>query len=477
MENSTKNERAVRMATKPMVPLVMGISFPLMISLLVQSMYNLVDSYFVARISENALSATSLASPVQILMVAVSVGTGVGVNSLLSRTLGAEKRDDIPVIATSGLVLALLSSAVFMIFGIFFSGGFLRLFTKDAELLQMSHSYLSVCTIFCQGIFVATTAERLLQATGNTTLSMLAQVAGALTNCILDPILIFGYFGLPAMGVRGAAVATVAGQWLAAAVAMLLNFKKNHDIHFDFRHFRFRKEIIGGIYKVAGPAMLANGVTSIQTMCMNKILISFSTTAVAFFGLYHKIQSIIQMPMNGLSQGLIPIAGFSYGAKKGKRLMEAFKVTMGLSLAIMAVGTAVFELLPGPILRLFNGREEMLSMGIPALRILASGFVFISVVSVVGNLFTAMGNGVVNMCCTVIRGLLPLPAVYLIAKSIGIGFVWFAIPAADVLAFLIAALLLWRTYRKQIRPMMEEMQEKPPLTKDGGFATIKENGD
>lgn len=462
MEETKKSDRAVRMATQPMTPLVMSISLPLMVSLLVQSMYNLVDSFFVARISESALSATSLASPVQILMVAVSVGTGVGVNSLLSRTLGADRREDVPLIATSGLMLAVVSSILFLIFGIFFSRPFLRLFTDDSQLLALSHSYLSICTIFCQGIFVATTAERLLQATGNTTLSMCAQVAGALTNCILDPILIFGYLGFPALGIQGAAIATVIGQWLAAGVAMVLNFRRNHDIHFDFRSFRVRKDIIVGIYKVGGPAMLANGVTSIQTMCMNKLLITFSTTAVAFFGLFHKIQSMIQMPMNGLSQGLIPIAGFSYGARKGERLTEAFQVTAKLSTAIMLAGTLIFELFPRQILLLFNGKEEMLVTGVPAMRILALTFVFISAVSVTGNLFTAMGNGLVNMCCTTIRGLLPLPLVYLAARTVGIEYVWFAIPIADTIAFVFAMLLLKRVYRSQIKPMMGQEAKISP---------------
>lgn len=454
MKDKKKMDRTVRMSTQSMLPLVISISFPLVISLLVQSLYNLVDSFFVARLSENALSATSLASPVQILMVAISVGTGVGVNSLLSRTLGANKKEDVPLIATSGLMLAILSSLVFMVFGLLFSRSFLMLFTKDSSLLEMSWEYLSVCTIFCQGIFIATTAERLLQATGNTMASMCAQVAGAVTNCILDPILIFGYFGCPSMGIRGAAIATVIGQWLAAATAMLLNFKINRDIHFDFRHFKVRKDIIVNIYKVGGPAMLANGLTSIQTMCMNKILISFSSTAVAFFGLYHKIQSMIQMPMNGLSQGLIPIAGFSYGARRGDRVTEAFKVTLKISTAIMVIGTLIFELLPKQILMLFNSSSEMLEMGVPALRILASSFIFISAVTVVGNLFTAVGNGVVNMCCTSIRGLLPLPIVYLTAKFIGIHQVWFAIPVADVIAFALAVLLFRRAYKTKLKPMI-----------------------
>ncbi|MGM9538733.1 MAG: MATE family efflux transporter [Candidatus Onthomonas sp.] len=453
MNETKKTDRKSRMATEPMVPLVLSVSLPLMISLIVQALYNLVDSFFVARLSENALTATSLASPIQILMVAVSVGTGVGVNSLLSRSLGAGKRDDACMVATTGLILAILSSLVFILFGVFFSKPFLRAFTTDADLLEQSYIYLSTCTILCTGIFIATTAERLLQATGNSVLSMCAQVTGAVANCILDPILIFGYFGAPAMGIRGAAIATVFGQWLAAVIAMILNFCLNHDIEFRFRGFRFRKDIVCGIYTVGAPAMLANGLTSIQTICMNKMLIGFSATAVAFFGLFHKIQTFVMMPCNGLSQGLIPVAGYSFGGKRGDRLMEAFRVTLKIAVCVMAVCTLILECFPKQILQFFNASDDMLSMGVPAVRILASTFLLITVVNVIGHMYTAMGNGMINLSCNVIRGLLPLPIVYCLAKFTTINYVWFAIPCTDIIAFALAMILFVRIYKKTLRPM------------------------
>lgn len=459
MSEKKKLDRKSRMATQPMVPLVLSVSLPLMVSLIVQSLYNLVDSYFVAQLSEDALTATSLASPVQMLMIAVSVGTGVGINSLLSRSLGSGERESACMVATTGLILALLSSAVFVVFGLFFSKPFLGAFTSDAELLEQSYIYLSVCTVFCSGIFLATTAERLLQATGNSLLSMIAQVSGAVANCILDPILIFGYFGVPAMGIRGAAVATVIGQWLAAAVAMILNLALNHDIEFRFKGFRFHKDIVLDIYRVGAPAMLASGLTSIQTICMNKMLINFSSTAVAFFGLFHKIQTFVMMPCNGLAQGLIPVAGYSYGAKRGDRLMEALKVTMKIAVGVMVVFVLILEVFAGQILRFFNGSAEMLAVGIPAARILTSTFILVVVVNVIGHLYTAMGNGMINLISNLIRGLLPLPIVYALAKSVGVGYVWFAIPFADIIAFAVAMIVFIGIYKKTLKPMALRAQE------------------
>ncbi len=456
MSEGKKKDRASRMETQPMPSLVLSISLPLVNSLLVQALYNLVDSFFVARLSEKALTATSLASPIQMLMVAISVGTGVGVNSLLSRSLGAKKKEDACKVATTGLVLAFLSSAVFIVFGLFFSRSYIHAYTADPELMDMGYAYLSICTIFCLGIFVATTAERLLQATGNSLLSMVAQVSGAVTNCILDPILIFGYFGLPAMGIAGAAIATVIGQWLAAIVALILNFTKNHDIQFQFKGFRFEKEFVLGIYTVSAPAMLASGLTSIQTICMNKMLITYSATAVAFFGLFHKIQTFVMMPSNGLAQGLIPVAGYSYGAKRGDRLLDAFTTTLKICLSVMAIGTLAFELFPKQILMMFNASEEMLSMGIPAMRILSSTFILISAVSVIGYLCTAMGNGMVNLYSNIIRGVLPLPIVFAIANFADVGSVWYAIPFTDVVAFVLALFLFSGIYRKKVKPLLNK---------------------
>ncbi|MDO4331357.1 MAG: MATE family efflux transporter [Eubacteriales bacterium] len=453
-EQEFKEKRTNKLATMPMGRLIVSISLPLMFSLFVQSLYNMVDSIFVARLSEEALSATSLASPIQTLMVAVSVGTGVGINSLLSRTLGAGKKEDASAIASNGLVLAILSCMIFMLFGLTLVTPFLRCFTDDEQLLSLGVSYLSICTIFSLGIFVATTAERLLQATGNTLLSMIAQVTGAVANCILDPIMIFGLFGCPAMGIKGAAIATVLGQWLAAAIAMALNLKLNHDIRFDFRHFKLRGDIILDIYKVGAPSMLVTGLSSVQTMILNKILLGFSATAVAFFGVFHKMQNFVQMPLNGLAQGMIPIVGYAWGAKRGDRIRDAFKITYSVGLIFMLAVTVVIMAFPAAILGLFSAGEAMLSLGVPALRILSVSFVFIATCSIISYMFTGMGNGMVNLCCTAIRALLPIPLVFWLAKSAGLGMVWYAIPFADILACALAVYMLATTYKKKIKPMM-----------------------
>ena len=439
----------------PMKKLILSISLPLMISLLVQSLYNIVDSIFVARLSEDALSAVSLSAPIQTLMVAVSVGTGVGVNSLLSRTLGKGDREESSDIADNGLFLAAASYGLFLLFGLFGAGAFIRHFAKDGAIAGMGIAYLRIVTCFSLGIFLATTAERLLQATGNTLLSMIAQVTGAVMNCILDPILIFGLFGMPAMGIRGAAIATVAGQFLAAGLALILNVKKNREIHFDFQHFRIRGDIIGRIYKVGAPSILVMGLTSIQTMVINNILVGYSTTAVAFFGVFHKLQNFTLMPINGLAQGLIPIVGYSYGAKKGSRIREALRITFSIGLTVAVIYTAVILLFPDRILSMFSAGEVMMKMGIPALRILCSSLAAVAVCSVVSYTYTGMGNGMVNMICTAIRCLVPIPVISMLSGAGYFEKIWWAIPAADVLAALAAALFLIYGIKTIIRPMEE----------------------
>ncbi|MGM9521693.1 MAG: MATE family efflux transporter [Oscillospiraceae bacterium] len=456
MENA-KIQRSNKMADMPMGKLITSISLPMVISLLVQSLYNLVDSVFVSRLSEAALSATSLASPIQMLMLAVSIGTGVGINSLLSRTIGAGNRAEASSVATNGLFLAVASSVLFVLIGFFAVPTFIGSYTDDPELFEMGVTYLRICTVFSLGIFVATTAERMLQATGNTFLSMIAQVSGAVANCILDPILIFGFAGIPSMGIKGAAIATVAGQWLAAAVALIFNFKLNHDIRFEFKGFKLRGDIIGKIYKVGVPSMLATALGSVQTIIINKMILgieALSTTGVAFFGIYHKVQNFVFMPLNGLTQGLIPIVGFAYGAKRGDRIRDALKITAVVCLAMMVFFMLVFIAIPGPILSLFAAQDKMRSIGIPALRILSLGFVFAGGCTLIGHTFTAMGNGLVNMMSTAIRCLLPIPVIYLIAKYADVAAIWWAIPLADACAFVLAGCMFIRGYKNIIKPLI-----------------------
>lgn len=439
--------------------LIAKISLPLMISLLVQSLYNLVDAIFVSHINEAALSATSLASPVQMLMVAVSVGTGVGVNSLLSRSLGANDKERASSVATNGLILAVLSCLVFAVFGLTMVPAFIGVFTEDEMILGYGITYLKICTIFSLGIFVATTAERLLQATGKTFLSMIAQVIGAVANCILDPIMIFGYFGCPAMGIKGAAIATVIGQWLAATVALILNFRLNHDIALKKQNFRLQKGIVLGIYKVGVPSMLTSAMGSVQLMCVNTLMGGFSSTAIAFYGVYNKLQNFVNMPVNGLAQGLIPIVGHAYGAKRGSRIREAFGLTVKIAVVVMAVATCILLFFPAMILTMFNAGDDMMAIGVHGLRVMGWNFVFTAVMSVIGYTFTAMGNGMVNMSTTLIRYLLPLPILFVVASTSGIDSMWYAFPISAIVSCAIAVYLFIRGKKKMIDPLCEEKEE------------------
>ncbi len=447
-------ERGNKLGTMPIKKLVANISFPLMISMLVQSMYNIVDSIYVARVSESALTATALAFPVQMLMIAVAVGTGVGVNSLLSRRLGERRHEEVGAAATNGLVLALFSAALFVLLGIFVTGPFISWFTKDPAIEQMGVDYLRICLIFSQGVFLAIMGERLLQATGNSFLSMIAQASGAVVNIALDPIFIFGLLGMPKMGVTGAAIATVVGQFSAAILAFLFNQFKNHDVKFQFRGFRPHWGAISAIYKVGLPTMVVQTTMSIMLLGMNKLLAA-SDTAVALFGVYFKLQSFVFMPVSGLSQGLIPIVGFNYGAKNGRRVASAYRFTVLIAVGIMAFGTLAFELFPRELLMLFKAGDEMMRLGIPALRIIASSFIPMAIAVVSGFGCAGLGNGMVNMYGALLRQLvILLPCAFLLNELWGIESVWFAFPLAELGAATTAALYVRHEYKTKVRPIL-----------------------
>lgn len=449
-------ERRSKLGAMPMGRLVANISLPLMISMLVQSMYNIVDGIYVSRIGEKALAATALAFPAQLLMIAVSVGTGVGVNSLLSRRLGERRHEEVGAGATNGLMLSLLSSALFMLAGIFATKPFIAAFTPDSAIREMGADYLRICLIFSQGVFLAVMGERLLQATGNTFLSMLAQAFGAMVNIALDPVFIFGLLGAPKMGVTGAAVATIIGQYSAAILALLLNERKNHEVKFQFRGFRPDIRAIAGIYKVGLPTMVVQTTASIMLVGMNKLLAA-STTAVALFGVYFKLQSFVFMPVSGLSQGLIPIVGFNYGAKNGERVVSAYRVTVLIAVSIMALGTLLFELFPRELLLLFDAGDEMRALGVPALRIIAVSFIPMAVTVVSGFACAGLGNGMVNMVGALLRQLVVLlPGAYLLEHFLGIAHVWYAFPLAELAAATAAALYVRHEYRTRIRPLISD---------------------
>ncbi|MCC8126048.1 MAG: MATE family efflux transporter [Clostridiales bacterium] len=428
-------EQNNKMGTMPMPSLVVNMSLPLMISLLVQSLYNIVDSIFVAKVGESALTAVSLAFPVQLLMIAVSVGTSVGINALLSRSIGEKKYEKTTNIATTGLMLALAGMLVFMVLGISCTGFFVNAFTKDEAIGAYCGQYLRICMLFCAGTFVGTMFQRFLQSVGNTFDSMLSLVAGAVTNLILDPILIFGLFGLPATGVWGAATATVIGQWVSAAVAVMLNTVHNPTVKVKLIGYRPDKGTLLQIYRVGLPTIITQALGSVMVSAVNAILISFSPTAVAFFGIYYKLQNFLFMPMNGLGQAAIPIVGYNYGAKKPGRILEVLKTMIPAAITISLIMTIVFCVVPSQLLQIFSASEEMLELGVPALRTISVTFVFASVTMILGYSMSGLGNGLVNMMGTALRQVVLLvPGVYLLSHQFGVEYSWYAFWVSEILA-------------------------------------------
>lgn len=432
-----------KMGTMPIPKLVLSMSIPIMISMVVQSMYNIVDSIFVARINEAALTATSLAYSAQMLQIAVAVGTGVGTNALVSKKLGQKSFDEAGEAAATGLILTLASSLIFVVWGLFGSKGFIGMFTDNPVICGYGATYLRICQVYAMGIFLGTFFQRMLQATGRTVSSMLAQMAGALINLILDPILIFGYLGFPEMGIAGAAIATVIGQWSAAVLGLILHRAVNKELRFKCRGFRLQKTYIASIYKVGAPTILTQAFGSIMIALMNMVLILFSSTAVAFFGVYFKLQSFLFMPLNGLGQGSLPIVGYNFGAKNPERIRETLRTTIRCGLLFAAVGVIIFMAFPGPLLDAFDASAAMKELGVPALRIICIGFLPASVTMMIGYGASGLGSGFVNMISTAIRQCIVLiPCVLVLGRIGDVGCVWFAFWIAEACAVIYALLQL-----------------------------------
>lgn len=443
-----KENRENKMGTMPIPKLVLSMSIPIMISMVVQSMYNIVDSIFVARINEAALTATSLAYSAQMLQIAVAVGTGVGTNALVSRKLGQKHFEEAGEAATTGLLLTLASSLIFVLWGLFGSRAFIAMFTDDPVIRGYGVTYLSICQIYATGIFLGTFFQRMLQATGRTVSSMAAQMAGALVNLILDPILIFGYLGCPEMGIAGAAVATVIGQWSAAVFGLILHITLNKELRFKGRGFRLKSAHVAAIYKVGAPTILTQAFGSIMIALMNMVLILFSSTAVAFFGVYFKLQSFLFMPLNGLGQGSLPIVGYNFGAKKPDRIKETLRTTIRYALCIAAAGVVIFMAAPGLLLDAFDASAAMKELGIPALRIISIGFLPASATMMIGYGISGLGNGMVNMISTALRQcVILLPCVLALGKAGGVGWVWFAFWISEGCAVIYALLQLKKRLR------------------------------
>ena len=407
-----------KLSNTPIRPLLYTMAIPLMVSLLVQSLYNIVDSMFVARLSEEALTAASLVYSIQFLMIAVGVGTAVGLNALLSRKIGEQKIDEACQVATTGLFLMLLTSIIFSLIGIFFSDIIAAKLTSTDKLKDLCKSYLSINLVYCWGIFLQTYGQRLLQAVGDTILSMISLIVGAVVNIILDPIMIFGLLGFPAMGIRGAAIATVIGQLVGAITALLLNRFKNPLIHVRFKNYHFLWSDVVAIYRVGLPTIIMQAIGSAMTFIVNSILLGVSATLVAFFGIYYKLQSFLMMPINGLGQAAIPIVGYNYGAKNIKRVQETWRVLIPSGLIIALLGTAIFCIFPRQLLELFSASPEMKAIGIPALRIISITFALASTTMLCGYFASGLGNGVVNMVSGALRQLIVLiPCLVILLKK------------------------------------------------------------
>ena len=441
-----------KMGVMPIPKLLITMSLPMIASMLVQALYNIVDSMFVAQLNENALTAVSLAFPIQNLMIAVAAGTGVGINALLSRSLGEKQFDTANTIARNGILLGVLSSIVFAIAGILGSRLFFEVQTEDAKIIEYGTQYMSVVTIASIGIFMQITFERLMQSTGKTIFNMITQGLGAIINIILDPILIFGWFGLPAMGVTGAAVATVIGQIIAAMLGIFFNWKYNKEIHVTFKGFRPSGKTIGNIYKIGVPSIIMQSIGSLTTFGMNNILLMFSSTAATVFGVYFKLQSFIFMPVFGLTNGMIPIVAYNYGARNKKRIYQTMKLSAVIAVSIMLVGVVIFQTIPATLLGLFEASEHMLAIGVPALRTISLSFVFAGFCIICSAIFQALGNGVYSMLMSFARQIIViLPVAFIFAKLFGLDAVWYSYPIAEIVAVVMSIFLLKRIIDKKVK--------------------------
>ena len=440
-----------KMGVMPEKKLLVSMSLPMMASMLVQALYNIVDSIFVSRISENALTAVSMAFPLQTLMIALAGGTGVGINAILSRALGEKDFAKADKTAENGIFLALLSYLLFLVIGLTVVGPFYRSQTQDAEIIAYGEQYLTIILTFSFGIFGQFIFERLLISTGRTMLSMITQGTGAIINLILDPILIFGLLGAPKMGILGAAAATVAGQIIAAVVACVLNVKKNKEINIRLKGFRPDGAMIAQIYRIGVPSIIMQSIGSLMVYIMNKVLIGFSSTAVAVFGVYFKLQSFIFMPIFGLNNGLIPIVASNYGAGKRDRMMKTWRFAWVLATVIMLFGVIAFEVFPTPLLKIFDASDEMLAIGRVALRVIGVHFPVAAYCIVTGSMFQALGTSVYSMITSIMRQIVVLiPAALLLAQLGNVDYVWWSFPIAEVMSAAATTFFFNRIYKNII---------------------------
>ena len=446
----SENIQENKMGVMPIPKLLFNMAIPMVVSMLMQALYNIVDSAFVGMYSTHALEAVSIAFPIQNLMIAFATGTGVGINALLSRHLGEKKFEEADTTANTGLFLAICSYALFALMGLTIVRPFFSMQSDIAEVVNYGEEYLTIILLCGFGIFGEITNERLLQATGRTVYSMITQGTGAIINIILDPIMIFGYFGMPALGVKGAAIATVIGQCVAFALALIFNIKVNKEINIKVsKIFKPKLKEIAKIYEIGVPSIIMSSITSFLTVGMNLILKKFSEDAITVYGVYFKLNSFIFMPVFGLNNGMVPILSYNYGARKPDRIKKTIKLGMSCAVAYMLVGLAVFELIPNKLLMIFSASENVMSIGVVALRIIGLSFLFAGIGIVSSTVFQAIGNPLHSLLISVLRQLVIIfPVAYLLSLTGSVDNVWWSYPIAEVVSFVLCVLFLRRTFRK-----------------------------
>ena len=458
MQKETLQEN--KMGVMPVGKLLVNMALPMIISMLVQAFYNIVDSVYVSQVSESAVTALSLAFPVQNMQIGFAVGVGVGVNALLSQSLGRKDQESVNWAAGQGVFLALVATALFMLFGFFGVRPYYTMQSTVAETVEGGIAYTSICCIFTVGVFIQVLCERLLQATGRAMQTMILQGTGAIINIILDPVFIHGWWGMPRMGVAGAAVATVIGQCTGAVLGIYLNLRHNPEVQLRVKFMKPNWKVIAPILEVGIPSVVMNGIGSVMNFGMNQILQGFNEVATGVFGIYYKLQSLFFMPLFGINNATISIIAYNYGARKPKRIVHTLKLASTVAVCIMLVGLAIFQLFPDKLLDLFNPTEDFMAIGVRALRILCLPFPVAAICIALSASFQALGNGIYSTIVSLCRQMLVLlPVAYLLSLTGDVNMVWWSYPVAEVASALVTALLFARLYRQKVKPLFAGAQE------------------
>ncbi len=454
-EGVNEKEHINKMGVMPIKKLLLEMAWPAILSMTINALYNIVDSVFVAQISEDALTAVSIVNPIQMLIIALSVGSGVGINSLIARRLGARNQEAADQAASTGLRIGVLNYLVFLIVGVCFTGMFVSGYAeKGTFIYEEACKYMAIVTIGSFFINVQVVFEKILQSTGNMIAPMFCSLTGAIVNIVLDPILIFGLLGAPELGVAGAAIATVIGQVCGMIMGATIIFRGEHLVSIKIKGFKVDWKVVADIYKVGLPSIVMQSIGSFMIILYNMILVAYSTTAVAVLGVYFKIQSFVFMPVFGLNQGAMPIMGYNYGARDRDRLMLAYKEALKVAVIVMTLGTILFQLLPTQLLMLFDASDEMLTIGVPALRIISICFIPAAFGIINGTLFQGTGHGVYSLMCSLIRQLIGiLPLAYILIRIGGVTLSWASFPLAEVIGLTYSALMLRKLYRTEIKTM------------------------